>query len=834
MASLLLMCLVSGIFGNAVFADSVIPPLFSYALADTVKYGSQGTKPSNSTNKVIVEEGSSIQNAIDKAAANTTIIVRGKHSELLRIRKDNITIKGESAVLNGKGQVQEGDLIDITGSNIVIDGLELTGFYLEKPSSSESVGAIRINPNSHNVHIINCDIHDLGCKYNFNSISEAKKFNGHGISVKGKKDQPTTNITISNNKVHNLATGRSECVVLNGNVQYFTISDNYIYDNDNIAIDCAGGYKFEDENGNAEEYRKFDWSRNGEVTRNYVSRISSKIFKNAGYLKDDGTYGGGSDGIYVDGGRDIWIHENYVTGCDIGIEVASEIHGWTAEGVLVERNLVINNDQYAGFAIGGSNADSNGVATGNTIRYNTIINSGIQHCLIIKTAKDNHINNNIFIADKYINNELETFYSENDLSNNAFSGNIVKGLEKYFKDATKFTVNSVSVDASKRTVTINTSTDISAFGYSGTTKQDPTTKPGPTTKPNPTTKQDPTTKPGPTTKPNPTTKQDPTTKPEPTTKPNPTTRPTVTPTVPGTMNLVEEEPDEEPEEEFIPTTKPTATGTPVPQITNLSADRTKPTATPTAAVKPEKQIMEFVARIYIYVLDRELDSDGAEFWTDELYCFRKTGAEVAQGFIFSDEFVNRRTSDKEFVTILYKTFFGRDPEKDGMNFWLSELSSGSRDRVAVANGFIYSQEWADTCAQYGIRSGGSIKPTCVIKPTELTYSFVERIYTTAMCRGYDEKGKQYWAGELSNFNLTGEQVGASFFLSEEMEGYKLSDSEYINRLYATFMNRSADKDGADYWLGRIASGASRKDVVFGFTRSPEFVDKCIEARILPY
>lgn len=40
-------------------------------------------------------------------------------------------------------------------------------------------------------------------------------------------------------------------------------------------------------------------------------------------------------------------------------------------------------------------------------------------------------------------------------------------------------------------------------------------------------------------------------------------------------------------------------------------------------------------------------------------------------------------------------------------------------------------------------------------------------------------------------------------------------------------------------IGRLRSfrereGVPRADVVFGFTRSPEFTEKCVEARILPY
>ena len=153
----------------------------------------------------------------------------------------------------------------------------------------------------------------------------------------------------------------------------------------------------------------------------------------------------------------------------------------------------------------------------------------------------------------------------------------------------------------------------------------------------------------------------------------------------------------------------------------------------------------------------------------------------------------------------------------------------------VANGFIFSQEWADTCASYGIRSGcDSVAATVAIKPTDATNAFVERMYTTAMKRASDKSGKEYWASELSNFRTTGENVGAAFFLSEEMTNFKLSDKEYLDRLYSTFMDREADSDGAAYWLDQLANGATRAQVVYGFTRSPEFVEKCVAARILPY
>ena len=169
-----------------------------------------------------------------------------------------------------------------------------------------------------------------------------------------------------------------------------------------------------------------------------------------------------------------------------------------------------------------------------------------------------------------------------------------------------------------------------------------------------------------------------------------------------------------------------------------------------------------------------------------------------------------------------------------MNFWLGQIRTGTMDRNTVASGFIYSQEWADTCATYGIRSGGEISPTIEIAPSEQTYAFVERMYTTAMNRESDKEGKIYWAKELANFRINGEQVGVMFFLSDEMNGYNLSDEEYVTRLYKTFMDRDPETDGYNYWVGFLKEGNARESVVLGFTRSEEFVNKCIDARILPY
>ncbi|MBO7449680.1 MAG: DUF4214 domain-containing protein [Clostridiales bacterium] len=248
---------------------------------------------------------------------------------------------------------------------------------------------------------------------------------------------------------------------------------------------------------------------------------------------------------------------------------------------------------------------------------------------------------------------------------------------------------------------------------------------------------------------------------------------------------------------------------------------------------PNAKIASFVERLYKFVLGREAEEGGKKYWVNELTSFNQSGAQVAQGFVFSAEFINSNATDEQFVETLYKTFFDRESDAEGLKYWVGLLSDKKATRQEVANGFIFSQEWADTCASYGILSGIDIKPSTEIKPTELTYSFVERLYKTALNREFDAAGREYWAVKLANFTLTGEQVGAEFFLSAEMKDMKLSNEEFVNRLYLTFMNREPEAEGKAYWIGLLDKGTDRSSVVFGFTRSAEFTEKCVEARIIP-
>jgi hypothetical protein len=80
----------------------------------------------------------------------------------------------------------------------------------------------------------------------------------------------------------------------------------------------------------------------------------------------------------------------------------------------------------------------------------------------------------------------------------------------------------------------------------------------------------------------------------------------------------------------------------------------------------------------------------------------------------SAEFINRNTSNEDFITILYRAFFDREPDTGGYYDWLNQLNSG-KSRQNVLNGFIYSTEFENLCNSYGI-SPYSGPETLIITP----------------------------------------------------------------------------------------------------------------------
>jgi len=95
-----------------------------------------------------------------------------------------------------------------------------------------------------------------------------------------------------------------------------------------------------------------------------------------------------------------------------------------------------------------------------------------------------------------------------------------------------------------------------------------------------------------------------------------------------------------------------------------------------------------VQQLYVAYYGRPGDPAGVEFWAETLDANGGNVSEMINQFGNSEEYTNGigQGSTTQQVTDLYQQMFNRAPETAGLEFWVSEISAGTRTlgEVAVA------------------------------------------------------------------------------------------------------------------------------------------------------
>ena len=120
------------------------------------------------------------------------------------------------------------------------------------------------------------------------------------------------------------------------------------------------------------------------------------------------------------------------------------------------------------------------------------------------------------------------------------------------------------------------------------------------------------------------------------------------------------------------------------------------------ATKASDNATAFATRLYTECLGREPEQEGLNFWSLALTNLEVTGTKAAREFFYSREFQDSNYDNEEYITRLYETFMGREPDNDGLAFWVSLLEGGTT-RNDVFDSFAKSNEFAEICNSYAIQ-----------------------------------------------------------------------------------------------------------------------------------
>jgi Ca2+-binding RTX toxin-like protein len=107
---------------------------------------------------------------------------------------------------------------------------------------------------------------------------------------------------------------------------------------------------------------------------------------------------------------------------------------------------------------------------------------------------------------------------------------------------------------------------------------------------------------------------------------------------------------------------------------------------------------------------------------------------------------------------LYQAAFDREPDKEGLGYWIRLLDAGKITIDDIVKAVGQSKEFSDT---FGAMAGGA--------------SYVDALYKNILGRDSDAAGRQFWIDSLAN-GLSGEQL---FFALAHSDEFKLTNAASI-------------------------------------------------------
>ena len=112
----------------------------------------------------------------------------------------------------------------------------------------------------------------------------------------------------------------------------------------------------------------------------------------------------------------------------------------------------------------------------------------------------------------------------------------------------------------------------------------------------------------------------------------------------------------------------------------------------------------FVKRLYRTGLGREPDAEGLAFWMDVLTTGECSGVQIAYEFLTSQEIQNKNLSSEEYLEKLYNALMDRKSDPTGLAYWKNCMEKGS-SKTVVLRQFLLSEEFLKVCTLYGIKRG---------------------------------------------------------------------------------------------------------------------------------
>ncbi len=236
-----------------------------------------------------------------------------------------------------------------------------------------------------------------------------------------------------------------------------------------------------------------------------------------------------------------------------------------------------------------------------------------------------------------------------------------------------------------------------------------------------------------------------------------------------------------------------------------------------------------VRKYYVDVLDRAAEAGGAESWTAEIMRLDSLGIDPTEGLVAlarvifnSSEYLQRNTTNAEYVNDLYLTFLNRSPDASGAAFWEGYLDPPNNlPRSVLLNSFAYSAEFSLYIEN--IFGDSSRRPE---------NDLVNDFYRGFLGRLPDSGGFDGWLGMMRTAQCSSSQavrdlsnaIALGFIQSSEYALRNRTNQQFLEDLYDGILRRGATPAEFSSWTTFWHNNPSytRAQILSLFTNSAEF------------
>jgi hypothetical protein len=216
-----------------------------------------------------------------------------------------------------------------------------------------------------------------------------------------------------------------------------------------------------------------------------------------------------------------------------------------------------------------------------------------------------------------------------------------------------------------------------------------------------------------------------------------------------------------------------------------AAERTEPS--PQYVASPEHE--RFVRALSVDFLDRPATDDEVDRHAGAL-SRGESRASVVAAYAESDEWVSA------LVTDYYESTLARQPDADGLRYWIDRIAGGMTPAEVAAN--FYGS------AEYFAASGDS-------------EAWVTDLYREIVLREPDAAGLDHWSGQ-ADYGVALASIASSFYASLE------SRQTRVTGLYQALLARTPDAGGLAHWSDRLRDGRDIQLAVV-LAVSPEYHER---------